>query len=407
MKNRRQSRGKRILPLLLLLCLLLTGCSSPLTFLDQLAWELAGESGSEGEETAGEGQTEEREGTEGENEGAEAEVDGMSYGYAHISEEAQLVYRQILACIESYEESVEVSTKDANLLEEAYRALMSDRGDLFYVNSYSYVQYTNAKDEILSLEFKPAYTMSEAEKEAYQSSIDEIVSSTYLSRISEEMTDYEKALSMFEALIENVSYQKGAEQNQNIISSFVYGQTVCQGYASAYQYLMQLLGIPSFIVTGTASGSSHAWNMIFLDGNWYNVDVTWGNASYSLDGQGEGQETDNYVNYAYFCIGNALLNQTHEAEEIYELPDTLSDQDSYYVHEGLYFTGLDVDAMDRILAQAYSEQRSCSMMMADEKSYQEVLDFYITKQNITAPCPGITSIKYIQDPVCHVLIFQF
>lgn len=395
-----------LLPLLLLLCLLLSGCSSPLSFLDQLAWELAGESSSDGEETTGEGQTEEREGTEGE-EGAEAEVDGMSYGYAHISEEAQLVYRQILACIESYEESVEVSTKDADLLEEAYRALMSDRGDLFYVNSYSYVQYTNAKDEILSLEFKPAYTMSEGEKEAYQSSIDEIVSSTYLSRISEEMTDYEKALTMFEALIENVSYQKGAEQNQNIISSFVYGQTVCQGYASAYQYLMQLLGIPSFIVTGTASGSSHAWNMIFLDGNWYNVDVTWGNASYSLDGQGEGQEIDNYVNYAYFCIGNALLNQTHEAEQIYELPETSSDQDSYYVHEGLYFTGLDVNAMDQILAQAYSEQRSCSMMMADEESYQEVLDFYITKQNITAPCPGITSIKYIQDPVCHVLIFQF
>lgn len=395
-----------LLPLLLLLCLLLSGCSSPLSFLDQLAWELAGESSSDGEETTGEGQTEEREGTEGK-EGAEAEVDGMSYGYAHISEEAQLVYRQILACIESYEESVEVSTKDADILEEAYRALMSDRGDLFYVNSYSYVQYTNAKDEILSLEFKPAYTMSEGEKEAYQSSIDEIVSSTYLSRISEEMTDYEKALTMFEALIENVSYQKGAEQNQNIISSFVYGQTVCQGYASAYQYLMQLLGIPSFIVTGTASGSSHAWNMIFLDGNWYNVDVTWGNASYSLDGQGEGQETDNYVNYAYFCIGNALLNQTHEAEQIYELPETSSDQDSYYVHEGLYFTGLDVDAMDRILAQAYSEQRSCSMMMADEESYQEVLDFYITRQNITAPCPGITSIKYIQDPVCHVLIFQF
>lgn len=390
----------------MLLCLLLSGCSSPLSFLDQLAWELAGESSSDGEETTGEGQTEEREGTEGE-EGAEAEVDGMSYGYAHISEEAQLVYRQILACIESYEESVEVSTKDADLLEEAYRALMSDRGDLFYVNSYSYVQYTNAKDEILSLEFKPAYTMSEGEKEAYQSSIDEIVSSTYLSRISEEMTDYEKALTMFEALIENVSYQKGAEQNQNIISSFVYGQTVCQGYASAYQYLMQLLGIPSFIVTGTASGSSHAWNMIFLDGNWYNVDVTWGNASYSLDGQGEGQEIDNYVNYAYFCIGNALLNQTHEAEQIYELPETSSDQDSYYVHEGLYFTGLDVNAMDQILAQAYSEQRSCSMMMADEESYQEVLDFYITKQNITAPCPGITSIKYIQDPVCHVLIFQF
>lgn len=406
MKNKKQSRGRLLLLPILLFCLFLSGCSLELSFLDRIAEEIAARGSDEtGNTEALETESAEESEAEGSSEAQLSQEDALAYAYSHISEEEQLAYRQILGCIEAYEESVTLTSTDKDVMENAFLALMSDRGDLFYVSGYSYVEYTNADGELLSLEFKPTYSMTSEEKSAYEASINEIVNSDYLSKITDDMTDYEKALTVFETMIEEVSYQEGAEQNQNIISTFLYGQTVCQGYASGYQYLMKLLGIPSFIVTGRASGTSHAWNMIYLDGNWYNVDVTWGNASYSLEGEETG-EKQNYVNHAYFGISNELLNQTHEAEMNFELPQTLSNVDSYYVHEGLYFTELDTDAIDQILSQAYSEQSNCSIMLDDEETFQNVLNYYITEQNITGPCPGIRTIRYIQDPVCHVLFFN-
>lgn len=62
--------------------------------------------------------------------------------------------------------------------------------------------------------------------------------------------------------------------NQSAYSALVQGRSVCAGYARAYQYLMQQLGIPCYYCTGYA-GENHAWNIVRLDGVYYNVDVTW------------------------------------------------------------------------------------------------------------------------------------
>lgn len=53
---------------------------------------------------------------------------------------------------------------------------------------------------------------------------------------------------------------------------------VCDGYSKAYIYLLQQSGIVACEIIGNAGSSSlglHAWNCIRLDGEWYEVDVTW------------------------------------------------------------------------------------------------------------------------------------
>lgn len=48
-------------------------------------------------------------------------------------------------------------------------------------------------------------------------------------------------------------------------------KSACNGYAFSFYAIMEELGIPATVEYGGA----HAWNLVELDGEWYNVDCTW------------------------------------------------------------------------------------------------------------------------------------
>ena len=69
------------------------------------------------------------------------------------------------------------------------------------------------------------------------------------------------------------------EYSHTAYGSIVDGMAVCDGYSAGFYLIMEKLGIPAMIVTGEAGEAwdtgGHAWNMVQLDGNWYEVDTTW------------------------------------------------------------------------------------------------------------------------------------
>lgn len=64
---------------------------------------------------------------------------------------------------------------------------------------------------------------------------------------------------------------------QTAYSAIVEYKTVCAGYSRAFAYYMQQLRIPCTVLYS----STHAWNMIEIDGEIYQMDVTW-NDGYKL-----------------------------------------------------------------------------------------------------------------------------
>ena len=196
------------------------------------------------------------------------------YAYQQLTEEEQTTYDQIYSCIENYSDRITLSTKDKDVLANAYEAVLADYGGLFWINGYQYNTYTS-NNNVVGLEFEPKYTMSEDQRDIYQATVDS-VAADWLSGISPSASDFDKALYVFETLIEKVDYDTNSLENQNILSVFLYQSTVCQGYADAAWYLLDKLGISSTIITGTANNESHAWNLVHLDGAYYYMDVTWG-----------------------------------------------------------------------------------------------------------------------------------
>ena len=56
------------------------------------------------------------------------------------------------------------------------------------------------------------------------------------------------------------------------------GSSVCQGYAMAYMYLLNRVGIKNYYVS--SDRLNHAWNMVYIDGVPYHVDVTFDDSNW-------------------------------------------------------------------------------------------------------------------------------
>lgn len=128
-------------------------------------------------------------------------------------------------------------------------------------------------------------------------------------------TDREKALYVHDYLIMNCAYDETTYdlQDTESLSYTAYGclvdqSAVCGGYAEAYQLILNRLGIPCGVITGTAvneSGSGyHAWNYIQLGDEYYMVDTTWD------DPLGY---TGPYM-HDYFCLTEEQMGKDHFPE---------------------------------------------------------------------------------------------
>lgn len=333
------------------------------------------------------------------------QVQGISqgnYAYEHLSDEGKQVYDRMLHTILNYDEKVDILTTDTVLMRQAYQALSSDYGGLFWVAGYTYTRYTMG-DELVGLEFAPNYTMEEEQKDQYQAQVDAVVSE-WLGGISFHDSDYDKAKYVFETLIQNVDYVEGAPENQNILSAFLYRETVCQGYASATQYLLRQLGIPSTIVSGYANGQAHAWNLVELDGEYYHMDTTWGNSTYL----GSDSREEKFVNYSFLCMTDKEISNTHEIQMLFPMPECNSIVHSYYVQEGLYFMSWDPDAIGDVFTQAWkSGQPSVAVKCGNSEIYRQLKEYFVNQQRIADYCDGIASIYYMEEPELYVFTVNF
>lgn len=335
------------------------------------------------------------------------EVAGLAYtenyAYSMLPETAREVYAEVLMAILEHWEKVEVSTTDKDVLEEAYIAVFSDYGGLYWVSGYSYTQYTRGA-EVVGMDFRPQYTMSQAKRESIQREIDAEVKEL-LAGISVSDSDYEKAKYVFEVLVSNVDYDADVNNNQNIISVFLEKASVCQGYACATQYLLRILGIQSAIVTGSANGELHAWNLVRLDGDYYYMDTTWGDAMYmDVEDMNAKDMGDDYINYSYLAVTTEEINRTHKAGNRLVLPECVHMKNNYYVRENRYVSRWDSEEIGEMLSAAWVENDGrVSLKFSSLQLYKKAFQYFIKEQHLADYCENVTSVRYVEDENMYVL----
>lgn len=319
-----------------------------------------------------------------------------SYAYQQLSEEEQTVYIEILWSLLQFQNNVTLSSKDQEEIARIFQCVLNDHPEIFYVDGYTYTQYTLG-DMLKKITFTGSYKMDRNEIATRQAQIDDYVEKC-LAGLAADADEYETVKYIYEYLINHTEYDASAEDNQNICSVFLDGRSVCQGYAKATQYLLKQAGIPSTLVLGNVSGGEgHAWNLVQIDGEWYYVDTTWGDASYqSADAKEEyPKKAMPTINYDYLCVTTSQLCTTHTIDNVVALPECTSMDANYYVREGLYFTTLDEEQLKRIFQSGYEKGSAYVTLKCDSAAlYKQMQEMLITQQNIFyyLDCPdGVVS----------------
>ena len=136
--------------------------------------------------------------------------------------------------------------------------------------------------------------------------------------ITPNMSDYEKVKTIHDYIVLNTEFDiKNLKNNTLRDDSYsakgvlIDHLAVCQGYAEAFKLIMTELDIGCHIITGYADQELHAWNIVRIDNEWYQVDVTWDDPIPKEDTP----TTSSNLIYNYFLITDEVMYQDHTPDD--------------------------------------------------------------------------------------------
>lgn len=303
------------------------------------------------------------------------------YAYDMLEESLRPLYVEILIILEQHGENIKVSTNDSDILQKVFLYVHTDHPEIYWIDGYSYMRYSKG-NEIQYLTFSGKYTYTLTETRNFQVKIDQYVSQC-LAGISMNASDYEKVKYIYEYIINHTEYVLDSPDNQNILSVFLHGESVCQGYAKAAQYLLERLNVPCTMVVGKVeTGEGHAWNLVQIDGAYYYMDATWGDASYYIDGQPI-QGVSVPISYEFLNITTEQLLQTHIIDSVVPMPQCIATEANYYMKENLYFTAYDEAALREVFQNAYNgNEELITIKCADASVFSTIQNELINNQKV-------------------------
>lgn len=140
-------------------------------------------------------------------------------------------------------------------------------------NSSNNVKISYGGDYKIGITINRAYTQDEINE--INNKVDKILSEN----VNNNMPPKEKIRVIHDYIIDHTEYDKLKYENKNddtYKSNTAYGVLIegygtCNGYADAMEIFLDKMNIINYKI----SNEEHIWNLVYLDGKWYHLDLTW------------------------------------------------------------------------------------------------------------------------------------
>lgn len=140
-------------------------------------------------------------------------------------------------------------------------------------NSSNNVKISYGGDYKIGITINRAYTQDEINE--INNKVDKILNEN----VNNNMPPKEKIRAIHDYIIDHTEYDKLKYENKNddtYKSNTAYGVLIegygtCNGYADAMEIFLDKMNIINYKI----SNEEHIWNLVYLDGKWYHLDLTW------------------------------------------------------------------------------------------------------------------------------------
>lgn len=289
---------------------------------------------------------------------------------------------------------------DGDRTEKVIKVINEKRPELFWITGFTTTSLFNkTKIEI--------DVMNDYKKDELQTMYNDIIASAdeLISQIPAPLDTYGTVVFVHDYIITNCEYYtEGAESGEyglwgSAYGCLVDGKAVCQGYAQAFQYIMNRLGIECGICRGETKRGRHAWNYVNIDGDYYWIDLTWDDPVSEYGEIGE-------IKHTYCLIDDKRLMYTRTVDTDREFIPTCSKMNAnYFVKNGTYLTSYSDIAVTDILNR-YADSGQAEIMFSDMTAYNDAIEHLFDNGEIWELTDS-EQINYLKDDTMMILTIRY
>lgn len=235
-------------------------------------------------------------------------------------------------------------------LYEGISAYKEDHPENFWLKNNCRFYYENG-NTCVSLNFLMDYETRISAQAELDEKVEEVTANA-----PSDASQFELEMYIHDYIIDNCKYDyesansdEVSDNTGNAYGVLVEGNAVCEGYSRAFQLLCKELGIECVNISGTSENENHMWNCVRLEGNWYQIDVTWDDAD---------TEPAEIARYMFFNLDDENMYKDHQAGKLYKntsdeefintdinanlyVPECTATEYNYHLYYGALVTDID------------------------------------------------------------------
>ena len=318
-----------------------------------------------------------------------------TYYYNTLTENQKRIYTAVANAVKNLNtnfelidyEYIDTETASKDIELAVYRFLL-DHPEVYYLNDkYTISTNTNVFTTKVLLNFEYLVNSTE-ELSTKNNEINKSIENILLN-VKNTENKFNTELLIHDYIAKNTKYYEYENMKDipinchNIYGVLIDNSSVCDGFAKTMKLLLNKCGIESIVVTGKLKNEPHAWDLVKIEDNWYNLDLT-SNKSIKTANK-------TYVIHSYFNITDEAILKTHTFDNKEILPSaTIKDKNYYIVKNKTINTGenfknkfaqiMKSSKNDELLEFA-SDMIGVPDLIAKELSYRHYNSEYVDKKS--------------------------
>lgn len=279
----------------------------------------------------------------------------------------------LYSAISNFDKSVDFTEPiESSELDTLMYLLNYDCPELMQISGNYYPEYIDKQYSAVSaVTFE--YIMTQDE---YKNNIKELgVFFDELKDVLKDKNDFEKEKYVYDYLFNTCIYNETDKFSGSVYGAIIEHKGRCEALSKSFMWCMNELGTECMTILGEPKWdsnslfASHSWNIIKIDGNYYNVDITLDNISAENSGRTP-------PSYGFFNVDNKTIFETRTINPIYKnlgIPECNSLDKNYHIVNKQYIdAGTDIRSeLKKIITKKLGDDyNNISIKFASKADYE-------------------------------------